>query len=60
LVFVTAFLSQWIFGVILNQWELVGTSYNPEGYAAAFGIFMALQLFGFVWMVVGYRRGKPV
>ena len=60
LVFVTAFLSQWIFGVILNQWELVGTSYNPEGYAAAFGIFMAFQLFGFVWMVVGYRREKPV
>lgn len=51
LVFLTAFASQWLFGVIVNQWPLVGGGYQPGGYSVAFGVFLALQLCGFVWMV---------
>ncbi|MEL0130534.1 MAG: MFS transporter [Betaproteobacteria bacterium] len=58
LVFVTAFLSQWIFGVILNQWDYEGSGYSPAGYSWAFGFFLVLQVFGFLWMVVGYHRSR--
>jgi hypothetical protein len=58
LVFVTAFLSQWIFGVILNQWDYNGSGYSPAGYSWAFGFFLVLQVFGFLWMVVGYHRSR--
>jgi predicted MFS family arabinose efflux permease len=51
LVFLTAFASQWLFGVIVNQWPLAGGGYQPGGYSVAFGVFLALQLCGFVWMV---------
>ncbi|UCH49907.1 MAG: MFS transporter [Betaproteobacteria bacterium] len=51
LVFLTAFASQWVFGVIVNRWPLAGGGYQPGGYAVAFGAFLALQFAGFVWMV---------
>ena len=51
LVFLTAFASQWLFGVIVNRWPLAGGGYQPEGYAVAFGAFLALQFAGFMWMV---------
>lgn len=51
LVFLTAFASQWAFGVIVNHWPLAAGGYQPEGYAVAFGAFFALQLAGFTWMV---------
>ena len=56
LVFLTAFASQWAFGVIVNRWPLAGGGYEPEGYAIAFGVFLALQLGGFMWMVSRRRR----
>jgi predicted MFS family arabinose efflux permease len=51
LVFLTAFGSQWAFGVIVNRWPLAGGGYQPEGYAVAFGAFLVLQFAGFMWMV---------
>ncbi len=51
LVFLTAFASQWAFGVIVNHWPVAAGGYQPEGYAVAFGAFFALQLAGFIWMV---------
>jgi predicted MFS family arabinose efflux permease len=51
LVFLTAFASQWLFGVIVNQWPQAGGGYQPGGYSVAFGVFLALQLCGFAWMV---------
>ena len=58
LVFLTAFASQWLFGVIVNRWPAPGGGYLPEGYAVGFGAFLALQLGGFVWMLSG-RVHRP-
>lgn len=55
LVFVTAFVSQWLFGVILNQWDDSGQGYSAVGYIWAFSVFLILQLIAFVYMVRGYR-----
>ena len=44
LVFLTAFASQWAFGVIVNRWPLAGGGYQPEGF-----IWNALEK--------GYRLG---
>ena len=58
LIFMTAFGSQWLFGIILNQWDVVDGGYNPHGYVRAFSIFLCLQVVGFIWMVHGYlNRG---
>ena len=58
LIFMTAFGSQWLFGIILNQWDVVDGGYNPHGYVRAFSIFLCLQVVGFIWMVRGYlKRG---
>ncbi|NIO43074.1 MAG: hypothetical protein GTO41_24710 [Burkholderiales bacterium] len=56
LVFLTAFASQWAFGVIVNRWPLESGGYQPQGYAVAFGAFLALQLGGFIWMLSHLRR----
>lgn len=51
LVFLTAFASQWAFGVIVNYWPSAAGGYQPSGYAVAFGAFFALQFAGFMWML---------
>ena len=56
LVFLTAFGSQWAFGAIVNQWPVADGGYAPGGYSIAFGVFLALQLCGFIWMLGGRRR----
>ncbi len=55
LVFLTAFASQWAFGAIVNQWPAQGGGYQSHGYAVAFGVFLALQLAGFMWLL-SHRR----
>lgn len=55
LVFLTAFVSQWAFGAIVNHWPLAGGGYASAGYSVAFGVFLALQLCGFIWMLGGHR-----
>ncbi len=56
LVFLTAFASQWAFGAIVNQWPVAGGGYAPGGYSVAFGVFLAMQFCGFIWMLGGRRR----
>lgn len=59
LAFLTAFASQWLFGIILNQWDaLDGAGYAPEGYVQAFSIFLVLQVLGFTWMFRGYLKDR--
>jgi predicted MFS family arabinose efflux permease len=55
LVFMTAFASQWGFGSIVNRWPAESGGYQADGYALAFGIFFVLQLFGFLWLIIGRR-----
>jgi predicted MFS family arabinose efflux permease len=56
LVFLTACASQWAFGAVVNQWPVAGGGYQSAGYSVAFGVFLALQLCGFIWMIGGHRR----
>jgi len=58
LAFTTAFGSQWLFGIILNQWDTVDSGYAPEGYVRAFSIFLILQVLGFSWMLRGYLKHR--
>ena len=55
LVFLTAFASQWAFGAIVNRWPLPDGGYQAHGYSVAFGVFLALQLCAFAWMLGGRR-----
>ncbi len=47
--FVAAFATQWLVGVIIGLFPVTGEGYDPAGYAWAFGIFLALQLAAFAW-----------
>ncbi len=58
LAFTTAFGSQWLFGIILNQWDAVDSGYAPEGYVRAFSIFLILQVLGFSWMLRGHLKHR--
>ena len=58
LAFTTAFGSQWLFGIILNQWDAVDSGYAPEGYVRAFSIFLTLQVLGFSWMLRGHLKHR--
>jgi len=60
LVFLTAFASQWAFGAIVNQWPANGGGYQPRGYAVAFGVFLALEIGSFIWMLKHrHHQGSP-
>ena len=50
LVFMTAFISQWAIGVIINLWP-VADGYAAQGYQAGFGLFLALQIAAFIWFL---------
>ena len=58
LAFTTAFGSQWLFGIILNQWDAVDSGYAPEGYVRAFSIFLILQVLGFSWILRGHLKHR--
>jgi MFS family permease len=47
--FVAAFATQWLVGVIVGLFPSGGPGYDPHGYAVAMGIFLGLQLLAFAW-----------
>lgn len=49
LVFTAAFAIQSGIGAVID-WLSPGASFSPEGYRAAFGAALALQLAGFLWL----------
>lgn len=56
IVFVFAFISQWVAGAIIDLWPLTAAGeYAPEGFQAAFGVFLALQVLGAVWYALKWR-----
>jgi MFS family permease len=58
--FIAAFATQWLVGVIIGLFPLTATGYDPEGYAWAIGLFLALQLLAFLWYVAApIGREKP-
>ncbi len=55
-VFGSAFLAQFAVGWILDFWQPIGGHYPPEGYKAAFGAILALQVLALLWSLVPVRR----
>jgi len=52
LVFVAAFAAQYAIGGIIGLWPAAGDGgYAPEAYPIAFGIFVALQIAAFIWLL---------
>ncbi|MGI9373764.1 MAG: MFS transporter [Hyphomicrobiales bacterium] len=55
--FVAAFVVQYAFGMIIDLWpQTTGGGYAPQGYQAALGICLGVQILAFVWFMV--RRHK--
>ncbi|MCW8915084.1 MAG: MFS transporter [Magnetovibrio sp.] len=50
LVFVLAFAGQWAVGAVIDLWpQTANGGYSPEGFQAAFGFMLGLQLLAMVW-----------
>jgi predicted MFS family arabinose efflux permease len=48
-IFVVAFASQWLVGVIIGLFPPLGLGYEPRAYAWAFGAFLTLQVLALAW-----------
>lgn len=60
LVFTSAFALQWGIGAIIDLWpERAGGGYAPAGYAAAFGVMLALQGLALAWFALYRRQDVP-
>lgn len=60
LVFMGAFLLQWAIGGIINRWPAAGDAYHPQGYQAAFALFLVFQAVAFGWYLIGLRRMRTL
>ena len=59
LVFVTAFVVQWLIGAIIEMWPVQpdGT-YPNQGYRAGFGLILAIQFLSLGWFFIATRYMK--
>lgn len=51
--FVAAFATQYVMGLIIGWFPATATGYDPHSYSWAIGFFLMLQLSGFVWYLTG-------
>ena len=61
--FVTAFIAQYVIGIVIGLFAPVGEGYAPEAYSWAFGLFLALQLLALAWYAfapIGRLRDRPL
>jgi MFS family permease len=57
LVFAASFAGQWGMGAVIGLWTPTPQGqYNPDAYAASFGLMMALQIVGMIWFFATRRR----
>jgi predicted MFS family arabinose efflux permease len=57
MIFVTAFLAQWLIGVIIDLFPRTASGGFPlVAYQAAFGTFLALEVLGLLWYLPARRR----
>ncbi len=62
LVFAAAFAAQYAIGGIIALWPVgADGGYAPDAYPVAFGLFLALQIAAFLWLLLPGRRvtGEP-
>jgi len=58
LVFISAFALQWGTGIIIEMWPMGPDGGNhPQGYQAALGFILALQVVSLIWIVI-YQKGR--
>lgn len=58
LVFLSAFILQWLFGAIVGLWPGETGHYHPDGYRAAFSLLLGLEIAAFAWLTIGTRPLK--
>ena len=47
--FVSAFASQYLVGLVIGLFPATASGYSPEGYSWAIGMFLAAQLLAYLW-----------
>ena len=47
--FVAAFASQYLVGIIIGLFPASATGYNPQGYSWALGLFLLAQILALIW-----------
>jgi predicted MFS family arabinose efflux permease len=50
--FVMAFASQYLVGLVIGLFPTTATGYSPDGYSWAIGLFLLAQLVAFAWYLV--------
>lgn len=50
--FVVAFATQYLVGIIIGLFPASATGYDPAAYSWAIGIFLLAQIAGFIWYVI--------
>ena len=53
--FVAAFLSQYLVGLVIGWFPATASGYDPRGYSWAIGFFLLLQLAAFAWYLLAPR-----
>jgi MFS family permease len=56
MVFAWAFIVQWGVGAVIGLWPATAAGFDAHGYRAAFGLFLAVEIAAWTWMLVETRR----
>lgn len=56
--FIAAFLSQYVVGLVIGWFPATATGYDPRGYSWAIGLFLVLQLAAFAWYLLAPKSFK--
>ena len=54
--FIAAFCSQYLVGLIIGLFPPTATGYAPEGYSFAIGFFLVLQIAAVIWYALGWKE----
>jgi hypothetical protein len=58
MVFAWAFIVQWGVGAVIGLWPATAAGFDAHGYRAAFGLFLAVEIAAWTWMLVETRRSS--
>ena len=47
--FVVAFATQYLVGIVIGLFPATGTGYSPQGYSWALGMFLTAQILALAW-----------
>lgn len=57
--FVAAFASQYLVGLIIGLFPATADGYDPRAYSWAFGLFLLLQVLAYIWYVLASPHKDP-